>query len=427
MTKVTWDNVALIAPATAAALGIEHESVIRVLLTDEGGGREAVLPVYVMPGQAPFSLGIALGHGRTHAGHVGGLLAEDVAPIGADTYALRGTVALYIEGGGRILPTGARYPLASVQDHWAIDGVGQASIQRRLTDLVRTTTTREYAEPDFAYEPHGPPLESLFGTHDELTAGTPNHRWGMVTDLSSCIGCGACVVACQAENNIPIVGKEQVRRSREMHWLRIDRYFRGDPDDPEIAHQPLTCQHCENAPCEQVCPVGATIHSDEGLNDMVYNRCIGTRYCMNNCPYKVRRFNYFAYHGTEGGPNENLKDERNEIRKLLFNPEVTVRSRGVMEKCTFCVQRIEAAKIAANNANGGKGRPLADGEVVTACMQACPTGAIVFGDLGDPESQVSRLADPGRFRRGYALLAELHASPRNTYLARVRNPNPELG
>jgi len=225
------------------------------------------------------------------------------------------------------------------------------------------------------------------------------------------------MLACQAENNVPVVGKREVRRTREMHWIRVDRYVQGEPEDPRLLFQPVTCQQCESAPCEQVCPVGATIHSDEGLNDMVYNRCVGTRYCANNCPYKVRRFNYLSWHHKfEFTDPDNPK---NAIRKLLFNPEVTVRSRGVMEKCTFCVQRIESAKIRANNEN----RPIRDGEFTTACAQACPTDAIVFGDLSDPNSRVSKLH---KDRRRYALLAELNTSPRNVYLTRILNPNNKL-
>jgi len=244
----------------------------------------------------------------------------------------------------------------------------------------------------------------------------------MAIDLSTCTGCNACMVACQAENNVPVVGRKEVINNREMSWIRIDRYFKGSVEDPEVVHQPVGCQHCEQAPCEQVCPVGATTHSDEGLNDMAYNRCIGTRYCANNCPYKVRRFNFLDW-------NKEWREARNKVRRLLFNPEVTVRMRGVMEKCTFCVQRIQNAKIRTKAAvrsgrdPGTINGPMPDGTVETACQQACPTEAIVFGDLSDKDSRVSRLHED---RRSYALLPETYTKPRNRFLARIRNPNPNL-
>jgi len=276
--------------------------------------------------------------------------------------------------------------------------------------LVQETTLDEFKkDPAFAkHAVHHPPLLSLW----KEPVVYDQHKWGMTIDLNKCVGCNACVVACVAENNIPVVGRERVLMGREMQWLRVDVYFRGDADDPKLVHQPVTCHQCEHAPCEQVCPVGATMHSREGLNDMVYNRCIGTRYCSNNCPYKVRRFNYFNFH-------EELKLEKNETKKMAFNPDVTVRFRGVMEKCTFCVQRIQGVKIEAKNAR----RPIQDGEIKTACQETCPTGAIVFGDLNDPKSEVRRLQDGAR---AYAMLEELNVRPRLLYLARVRNPHPEL-
>ncbi|HEX6277925.1 MAG TPA: 4Fe-4S dicluster domain-containing protein, partial [Polyangiaceae bacterium] len=285
--------------------------------------------------------------------------------------------------------------------------------------LVRDATLEEFRkDPRFVEKRvHHPPLLNLW----QDPVSYEGHKWGMAIDLNKCTGCNSCVTACQAENNIPVVGKQNVAMGREMLWLRIDRYYKGEPENPELAFQPIPCQHCENAPCEQVCPVGATMHSSEGLNDMVYNRCIGTRYCSNNCPYKVRRFNFFNYNVDVIGvtPFTPTDDPKMKLKSMVFNPEVTVRSRGVMEKCTFCVQRIQNVKIKAKNAK----RAILDGEIKTACQEACVTEAIVFGDLNDKSSQVAALAG---LPRAYALLGELNNRPRVSYLGRVRNPNPEL-
>jgi molybdopterin-containing oxidoreductase family iron-sulfur binding subunit len=385
LTKLTWDNAALVSPATAERLGLSTGDVVEL----QYGGRTVRAPIWILPGQAPDSVSVHFGYGRTRTGRVG-------TGAGFDAYPLRTTTAPWFASGLTIRKTGARYPLVSTQSHNSMEG----------RHLVRAGTLEEYQKhPEFAREMGEEPPRDL-----SLYPGFKyeGYAWGMAIDLNACTGCNACVVACQAENNSPIVGKDQVSRGREMHWIRIDRYYQGGVEDPEVHHQPVMCQQCENAPCEPVCPVGATLHGSEGLNDMVYNRCIGTRYCSNNCPYKVRRFNFLAF-----------QDFDTPSLKLMRNPNVTVRSRGVMEKCTYCVQRINAAKIEAEKAD----RSVRDGEILTACQQACPAQAIVFGNINDPGSRVSKLkAEP----RSYGLLADLNTRPRTTYLAKVRNPNPEL-
>ncbi len=391
MTKLTWDNAALVSPATAAELGLANEDVVRI----GHEGRELELPVWIVPGHADGSIAVWLGYGRSAAGRIGN-------GVGANAYAVRTTAAPWFAGGATLTRTDRKHELASTQDH--------GSMEQR--PLVRESTVDGFRrQPDFAQRMvKMPPLEQLIPDHDYATG----YQWGMSIDLNVCTGCNACVVACQSENNVPVVGKQQVRNGREMHWLRVDRYFVSDGGDPaadpapRAVFQAVPCMHCENAPCEQVCPVAATVHDDEGLNVMVYNRCIGTRYCSNNCPYKVRRFNFFNF--TKHTP---------EIVKLAQNPDVTVRSRGVMEKCTYCTQRIAAARIQARLED----RELRDGEVRTACQQACPTEAIAFGNIRDPESRVSRLkAEP----RDYAMLAELNNRPRTTFLAKLNNPHPDL-
>ncbi len=383
LTKLTWDNAVLIAPATAARLALGTGEVAEVTLA----GRAIEGPVFVLPGHAPDTITLPLGYGRRAAGPVG-------TGVGFDAYRLRRSDRPWLGGGATLRATGRRVDLATTQHHHGMAG----------RDLVRRATLAAFlADPGFARTAAEEP-PSIYP--DYAYAG---NAWGMTIDQNLCTGCNACVVACQAENNVPVVGKAEVLRGREMHWLRIDRYYAGPTGNPATFFQPMLCQHCEKAPCEPVCPVAATVHSAEGLNDMVYNRCIGTRYCSNNCPYKVRRFNWFDYRtGPAARPAE------------AYNPDVTVRVRGVMEKCTYCVQRISAARIAAKLEN----RPIRDGEVVTACQQACPSRAITFGNLNDPDSAVARLkASP----RNYAVLGEINTRPRTTYLARIDHPNPDFG
>ena len=385
MTRLTWDNAVLMSPATAAQRGLSQEDVVALSLD----GRVVEGPVWIVPGHADDCVTVHLGYGRTRAGRVG-----DGA--GFDAYKLRTLTHPWFAAGLSMRSLGRTKRLACTQEHHATE----ERMPIRHADLSHFATHPEFARHAF-HEPG--PDESLYPPKPY-----EGHAWGMAIDLNACVGCNACVTGCQSENNIPVVGREQVAGGREMHWIRVDRYFEGDESNPSIWHQPVPCMHCENAPCEPVCPVGATVHSSEGLNDMVYNRCVGTRYCANNCPYKVRRFNFFLY-----------ADQKTPSLRLLNNPDVTVRSRGVMEKCTYCVQRINAARIGAHREE----RDIRDGEVVTACQQACPAEAIVFGDLNDPQSRVAKIkAGP----RGYALLSELGTRPRTTYLAALRNPNPAL-
>jgi len=426
LTKITWDNAAVISPADARTLGVRTNDKLTVKV----GDTSVTLPAYVLPGQAPGVVTLALGYGRRR----GGAVADG---SGFDTYALRTAAVWNGAAGASVTVAGGSYELAVTQDHHAITSeLGQKEIQRRAPDLAREGTYAEFVRDPkgFAYHGHVIPLVQLYAEHKF----PEHHHWGMAIDLSKCTGCSACVVACQAENNVPVVGKDEVIVGREMHWLRIDRYFIGaDPANAEairVAHQPIVCQHCENAPCETVCPVAATVHDSDGLNVMVYNRCIGTRYCSNNCPYKVRRFNWFYNHhgpahprsrrgGTPPYPGTPPQKKLTAVEMMAKNPEVTVRSRGVMEKCTFCVQRITQAKIDSRNAEVSAGGDwvIPDGSIETACQQACPADAITFGDLNPKagETVVRRQhADP----RSYEMLQELNLKTRNRYLARIRNP-----
>jgi MoCo/4Fe-4S cofactor protein with predicted Tat translocation signal len=389
-SKLTWDNAALLSPATAERLGVKsHER-----LSLRAGGTEVTLPVWVQPGMAHNVVGVALGFGRESAGRVG-------SGVGVNVYPLRQRASLWSRSVSAERATG-RHRLATTQTHHSLEGTGERRYIVRAGTLAELRA--EPKKPKFVH-PVSHPVSDLMPDFPY-----EGYRWGMVIDMSVCNGCNACVTACQSENNIPIVGKEQVIIGREMHWIRVDAYYKGDLDNPEFYNMPVACQHCEKAPCEPVCPVAATVHDAEGLNVMVYNRCVGTRYCANNCPYKVRRFNYLQF--------AELSTNATEL-SLAQNPDVTVRSRGIMEKCTYCVQRISAARISANN----EGRRIRDGEVVTACQSACPGEAIIFGDLNDASSAVvaakASVLD-------YMLLEELNTVPRTSYLARVNNPNPAL-
>ncbi|MBN2505530.1 MAG: TAT-variant-translocated molybdopterin oxidoreductase [Verrucomicrobia bacterium] len=482
VTKLTWDAAVLMSRNTAQALGVrtlaqtEADHGLADMVEVTLGRRTLRGPAWVQPGMADFCLGLALGYGREQTGHGGtGRVGHQIGAYNA--YALRTAAAPHIAQGARLRKLGTRYRVACTQEHGAIEG----------RPIVREATASHYAQhPQFAQSPESDPhaarlprdaqgRPARLARHPYDAAAPPapagdglppgrlkseTHQWGMVIDLNACVGCSACVLACQSENNIPIVGKDQVWRNREMHWLRLDRYYTGagEPsdgawiDNPRILLQPMLCQHCESAPCEYVCPVNATVHDDEGLNLMVYNRCIGTRYCSNNCPYKVRRFNFFDYNrrplhqlrgpfypsplttATDGqwtlrrwlhNPDVGTRPEDEwELLKLARNPDVTVRMRGVMEKCTFCIQRLQQAKIVQKVRAGASANVrVPEGAVQTACQQACPAGAIVFGNLLDPDSPVARLKRSGR---NYTLLDPLDLRPRVTYLARVRNPNPRM-
>ncbi|MEY4545842.1 MAG: hypothetical protein RL685_2037 [Pseudomonadota bacterium] len=387
ITRITWDNAALIAPSTAQALGITSGDLLQ--LTSKAGSIEIV--AWVQPGQARGSIGLPMGWGRKRGG-------KHALGAGFDVYPLRTSESPHFAAGVKLTKLGKRYPLSQTQEHDVMED----------RPIALDATLDEYrAQPGFGQERSPDPSAAPLWKPQDYSQGP---QWGMAIDLNRCVGCSACVIACQSENNIPVVGKDQVARGRAMAWLRIDRYYVGeDAEQPEVAFQPVSCQHCEQAPCENVCPVNATSHSPEGLNDIAYNRCIGTRYCMNNCPYKVRRFNFL---------NNNL--DIPETQKMAHNPNVTLRFRGVVEKCTYCVQRIQSSKIVAKR----EGRELKDGDVLSACQQVCPAGAITFGDIRDEKSAVSRARGVDR---NYALLAEVGARPRTRFLGKVRNPNPEMG
>lgn len=379
VSRIVWDNYLMVSPSRARVEGVKEGDVIKVTV----GKVSAELPVHIQPGMHDHTFAAAVGYGRTYAGRVGNDVGVNVFPLaGAATFAMKLSAL-----STTIAKTGKNEDLANTQGHHALEN----------RPIVREAAFKEYR--------HNPAAGNE--DHEKLTSIWPKweykgYRWGMAIDLNSCTGCGACVVSCQAENNIPVVGKKYALSHKEMHWMRIDRYYSGDTDNPSVVYQPMLCQHCENAPCETVCPVLASVHSPEGLNEQVYNRCVGTRYCENNCPYKVRRFNWFGFTDVASPLN------------LVFNPDITVRTRGIMEKCTFCVQRLAAAKDKAKD----EGRAVRDGEAKTACQQSCPTEAIIFGNMNDQGSTVAKVkADP----RGYHVLEEINVRSSITYLTKIRN------
>jgi molybdopterin-containing oxidoreductase family iron-sulfur binding subunit len=439
ITKIVWDNVVLISRKTAKDLGVKNSDLVELKL----GNRSVRGPIWVQPGLADNSLGLALGYGRSKTGRVG-------QKTGFNAYVLRSSGAENFAIGATLRALGETYPISCTQSHWSLEG----------RPIIREANLEQYRkEPGFAknMKPEEPPggARSLYPNPLDELKKKGLHQWGMSIDLNLCVGCSACMMACQSENNVPIVGKDQVKRGREMHWIRIDRYYAGPLkppgedrsletfkteaqqqfehwiDNPQAVTQPMLCQHCETAPCESVCPVNATSHDQEGLNVMTYNRCVGTRYCSNNCPYKVRRFNFFDFNkrpidgkSLYKGPFAQRKEDEWDLLKMVKNPDVTVRMRGVMEKCTFCIQRIESAKITQKAKAGASADVVVpEGTFTTACAQACPAGAIVFGNLNDSDSRVSKLK---KLERDYSVLEFLLTKPRTTYLARVRNPNTAM-
>ncbi|RYZ65109.1 MAG: 4Fe-4S dicluster domain-containing protein, partial [Proteobacteria bacterium] len=466
----------------ADRLGVESDDLISIKV---GQGHSIEIPVYILWGQPQGVITLPLGYGRTAAGPIGGDVdaADATDPVGFDTYKVRKSGQMFVATGGvEVTKAGGSHELVSTQEHQQMDWIGQkgytarAGTKGKSGSIIREATFAEYvAKPDFVdHVTHRLPLLQLWDTpypslekQKEIAAKDPDaprafsipHAWGMSIDMSACVGCNACVIACQSENNIPTVGKAMVKMNREMHWIRLDRYFKAKMDESrhvqdyenvDVTYQVMMCVHCENAPCEQVCPVAATVHDTEGLNTMVYNRCIGTRYCSNNCPYKVRRFNYMDWHsrnsrkgaGLElvasawaGIPDTQQQQSIEQVRRMVYNPEVTVRMRGVMEKCTYCTQRIKAATINKKNewakgnlpqgekANGQPGYTVDDFEVITACQQACSTQAITFGNLMDPTSAVRALH---KVPRAYTVLEDLNTRARTKHLAKIRNQNEQL-
>lgn len=415
ITKVSWDNYITLPFVYAKEKGIKDGTMLSVSV----GGQSLELPAVVVPGQQPRTLGIAVGYGRTRAGRVANGIGQNVYPW----VVIRNATRQYVLSGASVSPTGKEYEIAKAQTFIGsdLDEHTRHQIEERIEEgIVKEATLAAYlGNPSAGNENRQKQKNrnetlTLWDKHDYK-----GHHWAMAIDLNKCTGCGSCVVSCNMENNIPVVGKDEVRRQRDMAWLRIDRYFSGNPenaDEIKTVFQPMLCQHCNNAPCESVCPVIATTHSDEGLNQMTYNRCVGTKYCANNCPYKVRRFNYFRYaENPDWDKNLHMNDS---LGKLVLNPDVTVRSKGVMEKCSFCVQRIQESKLKAKV----QMRTLADGETKTACQQSCPTGAIVFGDLNDPNSEIAKLfASP----RAYSALEDVKTLPNVAYMTKVRNSNEE--
>src|SRR5271165_2267139 len=396
LINICWDNAVLISPTTAKKRGLVTGDVVEIDIN----GRKVKGPIWPQPAHPNDSITVFLGYGRTRGGRV-------ADGVGFDAYQIRTSDALWVAG-ARIAKVGSGYGLAHPQGFQYIDysDLPKGTEPLKNRHIIRKATLEDFIKnPNFAHEEEEsvPPEMTLYYPYQYTEL-----KWGMTIDMNSCIGCKTCIVACQAENNIPVVGKEQTMRGRQMQWLRVDVYYEGGTENPGVYYQPVPCQQCENAPCEVVCPVGATVHSTEGLNDMVYNRCVGTRYCSNNCPYKVRRCNFLLW-----------QDWTTPQYKMMRNPEVSIRSRGVMEKCTYCIQRIAHGRMTAEKEN----RSVRDGEVITACQQACPAGAIVFGNLNDKESRVSKIKAQ---QRNYSLLEDLNTRPRTTYMAVVRNPNPEL-